>query len=220
MKVVVYVEGVSDKLAMQELLESLLQQKRDEGIAIDFISVPDSANMRDNKRALLLKLPKKAVNLLTTDRTSIVVIMPDLYPRDTAFPHATPAEMEQGIRGNFEKALQEKYGSLDRRIADRFHVFCFKHDLEALVLASVDGLKSRLGKQKLKLTWTIPVEDQNHGNPPKRVVEQLFKDSGEMYKDTLDAPLILSGSNYNEVAKSCPQCFRPFVEFLEGLSKT
>jgi hypothetical protein len=33
----------------------------------------------------------------------------------------------------------------------------------------------------------------------------------------LDAPLVLGSSHYAEVGKACPQCFQPFVEFLESL---
>jgi hypothetical protein len=37
------------------------------------------------------------------------------------------------------------------------------------------------------------------------------------YKGTIDAPLILGNSNYTTIAQRCPQCFKPFVEYLESL---
>ena len=37
-------------------------------------------------------------------------------------------------------------------------------------------------------------------------------------QDTVDAPLIMSAANYQEIAARCPQCFKPFVDFIEGLS--
>jgi hypothetical protein len=71
--------------------------------------------------------------------------MPDLYPKHKSFTHETAEEMFEGILKNFEAALIKKTGSVDKQIFDRFRVFCFKHDLEALVLAAEGGLKSRLG---------------------------------------------------------------------------
>ena len=40
MRVIVYVEGPSDKAAMNALLEPLLEQKRQEGISIEFFKTP------------------------------------------------------------------------------------------------------------------------------------------------------------------------------------
>ena len=40
MRVIVYVEGPSDKAAMNALLEPLLEQKRQEGISIEFFETP------------------------------------------------------------------------------------------------------------------------------------------------------------------------------------
>jgi hypothetical protein len=65
--------------------------------------------------------------------------------------------------------------------------------------------------------WNIPVEDQDHAMPPKRIVEKLFNARSEVYQDTVDAPVILSTCNYEDIADRCPQCFKPFVEFLKAL---
>lgn len=212
-EILVYVEGPSDKIAMRESLVPLIKEKEAQGIAIDFIE----AGKGDRKKFLLTKVPEIAVKILLNKPQSSVVALPDLYPRHKAFPHETAAELYAGIRRNFEKALRDKIGNVEARYTERFHVFCFKHDLEALLLAAEDALRSRLGAQSLKVTWIIPVEDQNHNQPPKRIVERLFGDHGQRYKDTIDAPLILSACNYQEIAAKCPQCFKPFVDFLESL---
>lgn len=213
MKVIVYVEGPSDKAAMYALLDSLLEQKRQEGISIEFFESPAG----DRKAAVLTKVPRKAVNIILNDPDSLVVAMPDLYPRNKVFPHETFEELVTGILKNFIDALRSKGFEDDVRPKDRFKVFCFKHDLESLILASEEALKSQLGAKYLDVTWQIPVEDQDHDYPPKRVVEDLFEKHGKRYKDTVDAPLILNASNYQEIAERCSQCFRPFVEFLAGL---
>lgn len=213
--VVIYVEGPSDKAAMTQLLRPLLEQKKQENVTIDFFETQEG----DRKASVLTKAPIRAVNILLNKPASAVVAMPDLYPKNKSFPHETAEEMFEGIRRNFEAALKKKTGDIDKRIAERFRVFCFKHDLEALLLAAEDGLKTRLDIKKLNISWKAPVEDQNHTNPPKRVIEELFRQHGQLYRDTLDAPLILGMSNYLEIADRCPQCFKPFVEFIEKLPR-
>jgi hypothetical protein len=96
-------------------------------------------------------------------------------------------------------------------------VFCFKYDLEALILAAEEALKDRLGAKSLSVTWRIPVEDQNHNCPPKHIVEELFTKHGKRYQGTVDAPLILGASKYQDIAERCFQCFKPFVQFLASL---
>lgn len=213
MRVLVYVEGPSDKAAMLALLAPLLEQKRKEGIAIDFFESPTG----DKKASVLTKVPRKAANIILNDPQATVVAMPDLYPKDKVFPHETVDELVTGILKNFDNALQSKGRGADARLKERFKVFCFKHDLESLILAAEEGLKGRLGVRALDATWRVPVEDQNHERPPKRVVEEIFRKHGKRYQDTVDAPLVLSTSHYRDIADRCPQCFKPFVQFLTGL---
>jgi len=212
-RVVVYVEGPSDKAAMEALLKPLLRQRRQQGIAIDFFDAPAG----DRKKSLLLKIPHRAVNILCNQPATFVVTMPDLYPRNRGFPHKTYEELANGVLKNFRRAVQRKRIPNNGRLEERFKVFCFKHDLEALVLASRDALRIRLEATSLPITWTLPVENQNHDQPPKRVVEDLFRQHRQRYRDTVDAPLILSGSDYQGLAEACPQCFKPFVEFLSSI---
>jgi len=213
MRIIVYVEGPSDKSAMQALLSSLIERKRQEGVSIKFCEPPKG----DRKVSVLTKVPREAVNVILNDPHASVVAMPDLYPKDKGFPHTTPEQLQKGILERFEAALRAKAGDMDGRLKRRFHIFCFKYDLEALVLAAEQQLKSRLRVQNLKITWRKPVEDQDHDTPPKRVVEELFQLHNDRYVDTTDAPLILSDSDFDEIAERCPQCFRPFVEFLKNV---
>ncbi len=212
-RVIVYVEGPSDKLAMEALLKSLIDEKRQGGIVIDFFP----ASSGDRKTYLLTTVPQRAANILLNDPNAVVIVMPDLYPKNKEFTHETPEQLEEGIRTRFSKALQRKNKSDDSRYQPRFKVFCFKHDLEALLLASQNSTREHLGLSSLSPTWMIPVEDQNHSYPPKKVLEALFSANGRKYIDTIHAPLILGRSSYQEVADSCPQCFKPFVSFLENL---
>ncbi len=218
MKVEIYVEGTSDKLAMEALLLHLIEEKLQQGIRIEFFPVKGVNNDRGGhaKKDLLTKTPTKAVNIIQNNPTTIVVIMPDLYPQNIGFSHETIQELENGILENFNQVLQSK-GITDNRLRERFKIFCFKHDLEALILAAESKLISILGLNSLTRTWTIPVEDQNHNVPPKEIVEELFIKCGKKYKGTVDAPRILGSARYQDIAEQCPQAFRVFVEFLENI---
>ncbi|MBI3694860.1 MAG: DUF4276 family protein [Acidobacteria bacterium] len=214
MKVIVYVEGPSDKAALSALLSPLLELKRQEGVAIEFFETPAG----DRKASLLTKVPKKAVNIILNDPHAIVVAMPDLYPKNKVFPHENFDELARGLIGSFGDAFRAKRPEYLATQAERFKVFCLKHDLEALLLACKSGLTSRLGASPLDTMWKTPVEDQNHDRPPRRIVEELFARHHKRYRDTVDAPLILSMCSYRDIADLCPQCFKPFVEFLAGLA--
>jgi hypothetical protein len=66
--------------------------------------------------------------------------------------------------------------------------------------------------------WKLPVEDQNHEQPPSQIIDSLYREFVKAaYEKTIDAPLILSNANYKDIAERCPQQFKPFVEFLENL---
>jgi len=209
MKIIVYVEGPSDRLAMEELLGNLLERLREHGIAVEFIPT-------EGKKRLLTQTPRKALNILRNDPKAIVIALPDLYPPNVTFSHQTFPELCQALDQEFQHQLSLK-GIVDARILTRFRVFCFKYDLEALVLAAEPALASRLGAPAIDRAWILPVENQDHDNPPKRIVEQIFAAHGERYHDTIDAPLILGASRYDQIAAACPQCFKPFVDFLESL---
>ncbi len=218
MKVNIYVEGTSDKFAMEALLGTLIEEKLQQGISINFFPVKGKDNDKGGhaKKDLLTKIPTKAINIIRNNPDTIVIIMPDLYPQNIDFHHETIEELENGILNNFNLALKSK-GIDDNRLRERFRVFCFKHDLEALILAAKSELSSVLGVDSLPITWTRPVEDQNHNEPPKKIVEQLFIKYGKKYKGRADAPIILGNARYQDIAELCPQAFKPFVEFLENL---
>jgi len=212
-RVIVYVEGPSDKAAMEALLEPLLGSLRSRGVAVDFFETASG----DRKKSLVLKTPERAVNILHNQPGSIVVAIPDLYPKNHGFEHETPHELADGILDRFRAAVQRKGLGNGLSLEARFKVFCFKHDLEALILASEDSLRTHLRAPGLKRSWKLPVEDVDHGHPPKRVVEEIFREHGQKYRDTVDAPLILGASSYLDLAEACPQCFRPFIDFLASL---
>lgn len=214
MRVIVYVEGPSDKLAMEAVLDPLVALKRSQGVSVEFFPVTKG----DRKAQLLTAYPKKAANIVLNDPHATVVLIPDLYPKNKGFPHGTVVEMTKGVLKRFEQALADK-GRSDEGVTSRFRMFCFKHDLEALLLAAEPALRRFLNVRELPVTWVLPVEDQDHDLPPKRVVERLFEQRGRRCVDTTHAPSILRASDCHDLATRCPQCFGPFVKFLEQLAK-
>src|SRR5437016_4939623 len=169
-KVLVYVEGPSDKAALNALLSDLIEQKNNEGVSISFFETPSG----DRKDSVLTKVPVKAANILINDPNTIVVALPDLYPPNKSFPHQTCIDLAQGITRLFQAAMTAKGHGDDPRYANRFKVFCLKHDLEALILAAEESLNRQFGV-RIPVSWKIPVEDQNHHHPPKRIVENIYR---------------------------------------------
>src|SRR5262249_10196720 len=116
---------------MQTLLAPLVEAREHNGVGIRFISAPPG----DAKTSLIIKVPQIAVNILRSKSSAIVIVMPDLYPRNKVFKHETFEQLQSGILKRFDAELGRK-GIQDDRLKERFKVFCFKHDLEALLLAA------------------------------------------------------------------------------------
>jgi hypothetical protein len=210
----IYVEGVSDKTAMMALLRPLIATKAAQGITIEFFEAPSG----DKKACVIRKVPVQAALILKNDPNAIVVAMPDLYPLNKEVHHETPQELFAAIQAKFKKALKQFRMDDDARFLDRLKVFCFKYELEALLLAAEDALALCLEVDRLNTSWIVPVEDQNKDHPPKEIVQQLYAAREKKYVEAVDAPLILGLATYSEIAAACPQCFMPFIEFLEQLS--
>ena len=153
MIVKIFVEGKSDKKAMEELLAPLIYDKNNLGVGINFYT----AKTGDAKKFLLLTVPKLAVDIICNQPDVIVAVLPDLYPKNKGFPHETFAEMKAGIMERFSRALKAKDLADDSRFRERFKVFCFQHDLEVLILAAEEQLKKYLEVDDFKISWQIPV---------------------------------------------------------------
>lgn len=212
MKVIVYLEGPSDRDALRALFESLIRQAAQNGCLIRFIPL-------DGKQQLMTKVPRRAVNILRNHRDAHVFALPDLYPPNVGHPHSSDDDLKRALFqafGNECKRLHADRAALGKR----FHVHCLKYDLEVLLLASEEQLRKHLGLRSLpsRIKWVKPVEDQDHKRPPKRVIEALFQHAKRCYIDTIHAPMILQGVDPFDLAKRCPQCFKPFLDNLLGLA--
>jgi len=214
-EVIVYVEGRSDQLAMENLLSGLIAEKRLKGIAIKFFEAPRG----DKKKRVCFIIPERAVNIVLNKPNTIVIAMPDFYPPCKGINHDTPALMMADIHALFVTAVSKKTDNPPADISDRFKVFCFKHDLESLVLAAHESFNTHLAPCSPPSwdSWTKPVENQNHDTPPKMIVSKLFSECKKRYTETIDTPAILGKADYKTLAERCPQQFSRFVDYLESL---
>ncbi|MCC7537322.1 MAG: DUF4276 family protein [Deltaproteobacteria bacterium] len=216
MRVLVYVEGPSDRDALPKLLRDVYAEARSARVAIKLLAEGDKARV-------LRAGPRKAALHLRENPRDWVFVLPDLYPMSayagTDNAHASFEELDALLRHRF--AVEADQVGLPTAVRHHFRAHCLKHDLEALLLAAPDVLKKRLGTDdKIEKGWQQPVEDQNDDKPPKYVVTELFKKYKQKgrYTDTIDAPWILERAQLDVVMAACPQRFAPFVRELRVLA--
>lgn len=195
MRAWVYVEGESDKLGLQSLWTNWREHLKNAGHGIEIIPL-------GNKSRFFRKIGYLAARHLCDSNQDIVVGLPDLYPNQEyvggRFEHSDigqlmsvqKKEVSNTLRNNFNVNMAQV-----QQLLERFLPSALKYDLEMLLLAAKDQLRRYLGtSHQLVGNWRSPVEDQNQNRPPKRIVEELFRNrstSGNAYRDTKDASAIL-----------------------------
>jgi len=194
MKVWIYVEGESDKLALQTLWQNWCQRLRPAGHGIKIIPLADKSHF-------FRKLGHRAARQLCDNSEDVVIGLPDLYPNKpyngTRFEHGNMTELKSVQRSEVSNALRDKFGINSPQVGqllERFLPSALKHDLEMLMLAAQKELRLFLGTPDRLGNWRSPVEDQNQQRPPKRIVEELFRTKSKTrhaYRDTKDASAIL-----------------------------
>jgi Domain of unknown function (DUF4276) len=218
LRVVVYVEGPSDQKALEALLKPIIDRGRSNGKGISF-------SPQGGKGPILNKVPARAADILKQSPDDWVFALPDLYPMAsydrTENRHRSFPELVTLLQGRFISRADKINLSPEAR--RHFRVHCLKHDLEALLLAAPDELRRRLKtNDSLRGHFRTPVEDQNDDNPPKYVVDALFRKyrrKPDKYIDTVDAVPILARASLPAIEAACPQRFAPFVRELRALSE-
>ena len=219
MKIWVYVEGMSDKLALSALWSEWKQNLKRNGWGIQPIPLKDKSNY-------FKKIGTLAAEKLKESKQDLIVGLPDLYPNKvyegTKYQHTNLSEIQIVQRQLVKDGLKNIYGVRNPDLyMDRFFASALKHDLEVLLLAAESQLKNRLQTGKSG-QWIKPPENQNQNKPPKRIVEQLFlRDRKRAYRETIDGPAILRDANLREMlfdnhgAPKCPA----FQEVLDWVGK-
>ncbi|RAM59347.1 hypothetical protein DS67_05725 [Mesotoga sp. SC_4PWA21] len=138
--------------------------------------------------------------------------MPDLYPYNVGVPHANYSQLREFVLKSFGSLLSAH----EEDFMSRFEVFCFKHDLEVLLLAAFEQLQEHLGIT-VHETWKREVEEQDDNNPPKKISKSLFRKAKKRYGVTTAAE-ILRNASLEDIRSKCPQSFAPFVEYIEKLT--
>ena len=192
MKIFIYVEGPSDKKALEELFKGYKEQLRDQRHGLAFLHLK-------NKSRFLAKIGPRAAEKLADNDDDRVVALPDLYPnRDyaqTPYAHPDLNRLRCLMSDLVAEALRAHFAFGPRAVRQALCRFCasaLKHDLEMLLLAAWPRLKEYIAAPRDAAGWRHPVEEQDQAKPPKRVVERLFMSSRQRaYRDTIDAPEVL-----------------------------
>jgi len=194
MKIWIYVEGESDRRALQTLWENWCEQLQTAGHGIRIVPL-------DGKSKFFQKIGPHAAEKLWANKEDIVVALPDLYPNQpyaaTKFEHSDLTQLKSVQTNEVTNALENIYGATRQKarpLLERFLPSALKHDLEMLLLAAHKELRAHLRTSENLGNWRNPVEDQNQNKPPKRIVEELFRTKSKTrhaYRDTKDASAIL-----------------------------
>lgn len=216
MKVWVYVEGPSDCTALNALWVRWRENLRNSGWGIQVIPL-------DNKTIFFRKIGTRAVEKLEADSRDFVVGLPDYYPNleyaGGQYRHDSLQELLDLQIKLVRNALAKK--RIDESNLERFYPSVLKHDLEMLLLAAREHLREHFGTRDHLGSWTFPVEEQNQNQPPKRVVEELYRRyKGRRYQDTTDAKAVLSRVNnirdilyFNTNQLNCP-IFKDMLDWI------
>lgn len=194
MKAWIYVEGRGDVLALKALWRKWLEDLRKCGHGITILPLID-------KSRLLRKIGYLAAEKLVNNDDDVVVGLPDLYPNNdyktTPEKHDNYSELQNVQRRKVVTALHETFGVPKAKqgpYLERFLPSAFKHDLEVLLLAAKAELRATLRTTEKLGGWRVPVEDQNQSNPPKYVVQNLFRTKltpGRKYQETTHPAAVL-----------------------------
>ena len=194
MKVWIYVEGESDRLALENLWQNWRQRLQTAGHGIRILPLAD-------KSKFFHRIGPRAARRLCDNGEDIVIGLPDLYPNQpyvgTRFKHANMTELKSVQRDEVSDALQRVFGvnsSRAEQLLERVLPSALKYDLEMLLLAAQREIRGYLGTPDQLGKWRSPVEDQNQQRPPKLIVEELFRTKSKAkhaYRETKDASAIL-----------------------------
>lgn len=221
LKVWIFVEGESDRIALTALWEEWRESLK--GSQWGFRIIP-----LENKSKFFRKIGPRAAEKLANNGNDVVVGLPDLYPNheyvNSCFRHTDINELKRVQTELVRKSLAEVYSFSADRIEGalgRFYGTALKHDLEMLLLAATDELRKVLGTPDTLGNWRHPVEDQNQMTPPKRIVEELFlTKKRKRYRDTVHAKAVLEKVQTikkilyrNETELQCP-VFKSLLDWV------
>ena len=194
MKVWVYVEGESDRLALEALWRDWRERLRSGNHGIAVVPLHD-------KSRFFRKIGPRAAEKLDNNESDLVIGLPDLHPTNvysnTDFRHDDLEQLQGVQRRLVREKLESIFGYPTAQAShalERFFPSALKHDLEMLLLAAKEELRSVLGTSDALGGWPTAVEEQNQAHPPKHVVKELFLTKSRKkcaYKETRHAPDVL-----------------------------
>jgi len=167
-KVWVFVEGESDRLALEALWGNWRHGLGSKGWGLRVVPI-------DTKDKFLRKIGPRGAEKLKADADDLVVGLPDYYPNapytDTDLKHET-VEQLQDLQAAAVEAALIKIHSLQgeglRQALDRFRPSALKHDMEMLLLAAKEQLREvlRTSKSRRRGSWKSFSEQRQRINVP------------------------------------------------------
>ena len=218
MKVWVYVEGRSDKVALSALWRGWKQDLGRKGWGIEVVPL-------ENKSKYFKKIGPRSTEKLMNDRHDLVVGLPDLYPNrhfeKTDYRHDNLKELVELQKRLVRQGVQKREPAGIDQYMNRFYASALKHDLEMLLLAAPDHLRPLLKMKNRPHGWRLPPEDQNQERPPKKIIEELFRvNLKRSYLETKDSHAILRNVDLSEILfdkngqhEQCPT-FRAMLDWV------
>jgi hypothetical protein len=216
----VYVEGPADRAALDEaLLKPIIEEAHKRRVGVRFLH---NGVAGIGKSWLLKHVAHKAAGHLSEHPDDWIFALPDLYPmahyRGTLDAHESFEELKDLLEHRFTERANRL--AVSQKVRNHFQVHCLKYDLEVLLLSALNSLRKRLRTNDfLKGRWRNPAENQDDDKPPKRIVEDLFKQYQKRdYVGPVDAPWILERASLDDILGECPQHFAPFVAELRRVT--
>ena len=203
MKLVVCVEGYTEKRVIPSLLKRWLDTRLTQPIGVQI-------DRSEGWRELWDDLPKKARMYLNGPRESEIVGIVGLM--DLYGPTIYPG----GVTTATDRAAWAK-SEIEGRVSDvRFRMFFAVHELEAWLLSDptlfAGGVKRAIAGDK-----RAP-EAINFDESPSKLLQRLFSQEGRYYKKVVDGGNLFARLNPDTVYRKCPH-FQRMMDELLNLAK-
>lgn len=206
MRVLLFVEGETERDGLPPLLARLIRETADVNVKVQPICFRGAQNYLKEiatKVGLYLKDPK------ARDIVAAVGFV-DLYGLNIPLPNWEKASTADKVAIG-RKHIESEVGNA------RFRQYFAVHETEALILADTEQLppevrKSLPGK-------CIRPEEVNHDQPPSKLLDRLYRDKvGRPYRKTVDGINLLRSLSYSSLVAKCPY-FRAMLDDLTALIK-
>ncbi len=199
MKIILLVEGVTERLVLGAFLKRWLDPRLSKPIQIYLVRCGNDRNEIVKRAKEFLASPE----MRRGDIRGVAGLL-DLYGIDWIPPKIS------GVKGCYDWVVSAVEKDVDH---DRFRMFCAVHELEAWILGQPDVLPRPVRDAAPAKVFAYP-EKVDFDTPPAKLLKQLYvKHVGRKYRKTTDGPRLFGNLEPEPVSLKCPY----FKALLEGL---